>query len=284
GGDLAFRAEVQAIKFGARVTVPRQATALARENGLFAVRLDDKTTLRGRSVVVATGARYRTLGVPLEEAFTGNGVYYAATELEARRCRDAPVVVVGAGNSAGQAAMILSETARDVHLVCRGSDLAHSMSQYLVTRLEHTPNVRIHTESIVMALQGSERLEAATVVRDGAATNLPACAVFVLIGADPCTGWLRGALALDEQGFILTGRDLADAGAVAPYQTSEPGVYAVGDVRSGSVKRVASAVGEGAVVVQGVHRTLAAAREAAGRAGNGPAEPAVATGAASRGR
>ncbi|HEX5500495.1 MAG TPA: FAD-dependent oxidoreductase, partial [Thermomicrobiales bacterium] len=120
GGDLAFLAEVQAIKFGARVTVPRQATALAREDGLFAVRLDDKTTVRGRSVVIATGARYRRLGVPREEEFTGNGVYYAATELEARRCRDGAVVVVGAGNSAGQAAMFLSTTASLVHLVCRG--------------------------------------------------------------------------------------------------------------------------------------------------------------------
>ncbi|HEU5433242.1 MAG TPA: FAD-dependent oxidoreductase [Thermomicrobiales bacterium] len=281
GGDLAFRAEVQAIKFGARVTVPRQATALGREDGLFAVRLDDKTTVRGRSVVIATGARYRRLGIPQEEAFTGNGVYYAATELEARPCRDAPVIVVGAGNSAGQAAMFLSTTASEVHLVCRGPDLAHSMSQYLITRLEHTPNVRLHTETIVTALQGGERVESATIVpAQGAAESLPVCAVFVLIGADPCTEWLQGALALDDQGFILTGRDLAVAGPTAPYQTSEPGVFAIGDVRSGSVKRVASAVGEGAVVVQGVHRVLAAAHGTNGRGQTGRSEPAVATGAA----
>ncbi len=261
GGDLAFRAEVQAIKFGARVTVPRRATALARDDGLFAIRLDDKTTVRGRSVVIATGARYRTLGLPEEEAFAGNGVYYAATELEARRCRDGAVVVVGAGNSAGQAAMFLSTTASLVHLVCRGPDLAHSMSQYLITRLEHTPNVRIHTESTVTALQGGEQLTSAAIMpASGAPEALPVCGVFVLIGADPRTAWLRETLALDDQGFVLTGRDVPDgdgAGALSPYRTSQPGVFAVGDVRSGSVKRVASAVGEGSVAIPAVHRYLA---------------------------
>jgi thioredoxin reductase (NADPH) len=280
GGDLAFRAEVQAIKFGARVTVPRQATALTREAALFAVRLDDLTTVHGRSVVIATGARYRRLGVSREEDFTGNGVYYAATELEARRCGEAPAIVVGAGNSAGQAAMFLSTTASEVHLVCRGPDLAHSMSQYLITRLEHTPNVRIHTGTVVTALHGGEQLEAATIVQAGGEAIYPVSAVFVLIGADPCTGWLQGALALDDQGFILTGRDLPFPPiAAAPYQTSLPGVFAVGDVRSGSVKRVASAVGEGAVVVQAVHRTLAAARGADGAVPNGRAAT-LATGTA----
>jgi thioredoxin reductase (NADPH) len=262
GGDLAFRAEVQAIKFGARITVPRRATALAREDGLFAVRLDDKTTVRGRSVVLATGARYRTLGLPEEETFAGTGVYYAATELEARRCRDETVLVVGAGNSAGQAAMFLAAIARHVDLVCRGPDLARSMSQYLITRLEHTPNVTIRTESTVTALHGREQLTAATIAQDsGTPETLPVGAVFVLIGADPRTPWLQGTVDLDEHGFILTGLDLA-ASAPTPYQTSLPGVFAVGDVRSGSVKRVASAVGEGAVVVQAVHRHLAELRSA----------------------
>src|SRR5690606_25452457 len=130
----AFRAEVQAIKFGARVTVPRRADRLWQENGIFAIALDDGTVVRGRSVVLATGVRYRTLGLPEEEIFAGNGVYYAATDLEARRCRSGPVVVVGAGNSAGQAAMFLSATSSTVHLVCRGPDLARSMSHYLITR------------------------------------------------------------------------------------------------------------------------------------------------------
>ena len=154
GGDLAFRAEVQALKFGARVTVPRRATGLTRENGVYTVRLDDLTDLRGRSVVVATGARYRRLGLPGQEAFEGAGVYYAATDLEARRCRNVEVVVVGGGNSAGQAAMYLAATARCVHLVYRGADLGHSMSHYLVSRLEHAPNVRLHLSCQVARAAG----------------------------------------------------------------------------------------------------------------------------------
>jgi thioredoxin reductase (NADPH) len=261
GGDLAFRAEVQAIKFGARVTVPRQAVELGSEDGLFTVRLDDETIVRGRSVVLATGARYRTLGIPEEESFAGIGVYYAATELEARRCRNGPVIVVGAGNSAGQAAMFLSETSSVVHLVCRGPDLTRSMSQYLITRLEHTPNVRIHTEATVTALRGGEHVASATITHtQGGVEDVPVCGLFVLIGADPCTAWLGDMLGLDEHGFILTGQEVATEGAAAvlsPFQTSHSGIFAVGDVRSGSVKRVASAVGEGSVVVQAVHRYLA---------------------------
>lgn len=147
GGDLAFRAEVQALKFGARITLPRRATRLSGEHGLFVVRLDDKTDLLGRSVVIATGARYRRLGLPNQADFEGAGLFYAATELEARLCRDAEVVVVGGGNSAGQAAMFLANTAKCVHLVYRGPDLGGSMSHYLVSRLEHAPTVRIHTSS-----------------------------------------------------------------------------------------------------------------------------------------
>jgi thioredoxin reductase (NADPH) len=265
GGDLAFRAEVQAIKFGARITVPRQAVGLEREDGLFAVRLDDDTVVRGRCLVLATGVRYRTLGLPEEEMFADNGVYYAATELEARRCRNGPVIVVGAGNSAGQAAMFMSATASVVHLVCRGPDLTRSMSQYLITRLEHTPNVRIHTHCTVTALQREEHMVSATITHvQGGVEELPVRGLFVLIGADPCTQWLGDMVGLDEQGFILTGQDAATAGAatvLSPFQTSHPGIFAVGDVRSGSVKRVASAVGEGSVVVQAVHRYLAGVRD-----------------------
>jgi thioredoxin reductase (NADPH) len=264
GGDLAFRAEVQAIKFGARVTVPRQAMSLARGNGLFAVRLDDGTILRGRSVVIATGVRYRDLGVPDEATFAGRGVHYAATELEARLCRNREVVVVGAGNSAGQAAMFLAGTARTVHLVCRGPDLGRTMSQYLITRLEHTANVRIRTGCVVTAFRGRESVESVTIANaQGGTEEIPGRAVFVMIGADPHTDWLRGTVELDQRGFVLTGTALAAGGAPAvasPFQTSEPGIFAVGDVRSGSVKRVASAVGEGAVVVLAVHGYLAATR------------------------
>ncbi len=258
GGELAFRAEVQALKFGARVTLPREATSLRRENGHFVVRLDDLTELLGRSVVIATGARYRRLGLPDQELFEGAGIYYAATELEARRCRDAETVVVGGGNSAGQAAMYLAGEARCVHLVYRGPELGRSMSQYLLSRLEHAPNIRIHTNAEILSLAGDERLQTVTVeTRDGAEETIAAGAVFVMIGADPCTDWLRGAVELDERAYVRTGLAWDDFGTQSPYQTSMPGVFAVGDVRDSSVKRVASAVGEGSVVVQAVHQYLA---------------------------
>jgi thioredoxin reductase (NADPH) len=260
GGELAFRAEVQAIKFGARVTVPRRATALTQEDGFYVVRLDDKTDLRGRSIVIATGARYRRLGLPRQEEFEGAGIYYAATEVEARLCRKADVVVVGSGNSAGQAAMFLAETSRSVRLLVRGPDLSHSMSQYLISRLEHAPNVRIQVNSQITCLHGDAHLDAVQIVsRDRGSETFPVRAVFVMIGSDPCTDWLRGTTALDDRNFVLTGQGTAaDDGdrAPSPYLTNLPGVFAVGDVRSGSVKRVASAVGEGSVVVQAVHRYL----------------------------
>ncbi len=265
GGDLAFKAEVQALKFGARITVPRQATGLRQEGDIFHIELDHLKPLRARSVIVATGARYRRLNLPNEEQFTSAGIYYAATELEARLCRKTEVVVVGGGNSAGQAAMFLAGSAAQVHLVCRGPDLERGMSHYLVTRLEHAPNVRIHLNGEVTALHGGKRLEGATVhTRDGKQCDVVTNAVFVMIGADPCTDWLRGAVTLDSRGFVVTGmmNGAAEPGEamVAPFQTSVPGVFAVGDVRSGSVKRVASAVGEGSVVVQAVHRYLASRR------------------------
>jgi thioredoxin reductase (NADPH) len=262
GGELAFRAEVQAIKFGARVTVPRRATALIQDDGLYVVRLDDKTDLRGRSVIIATGARYRRLGLPRQEEFEGAGIYYAATEVEARLCRKADVVVVGSGNSAGQAAMFLAETSRSVRLLVRGPDLAHSMSHYLISRLEHASNVRIQINSQITRLHGEAHLDAVQIAsRDGGSETLPVRAIFVMIGTDPCTDWLHGTTALDDRGFVLTGQDAAadgGDGAPATYLTNLPGVFAVGDVRSGSVKRVASAVGEGSVVVQAVHRYLEA--------------------------
>lgn len=259
GGELAFRAEVQALKFGARVAVPREATALRRENGHFVVRLDDKTELRGRSVVIATGARYRRLGLPEQDRYEGSGIYYAATELEARRCRGREVIVVGGGNSAGQAAMFLAEGARCVRLVYRGPALGRSMSQYLLSRLEHAPTVKIQTNCDVLELHGEERLEAVTIgSRDSEPETIPVAAIFVMIGADPCTDWLHGVVELDERGFVRTGMDWGDAGPRSPYQTSVRGVFAVGDVRDASVKRVASAVGEGSVVVQAVHQYLAA--------------------------
>ena len=267
GADLAFRAELQAIKFGVRVALPRQAQKLQRSTqpGYYEVTLDNGTTLLGRSVVIATGARYRRLGVPDEERFQGAGLYYAATELEARTCRDQEVVVVGGGNSAGQAAMFLAARASCVRLVHRGGDLSDSMSQYLVDRLRHAANVSIETSSEVIELAGDERLRSLR-IRDaeGRVAERSVGGLFVMIGADPCTGWVREAVRLDDRGFILTGEDCG-ADAAVPFnvfQTNLPGVFAVGDVRSGSVKRVASAVGEGSVVVQAIHARLASLRAA----------------------
>lgn len=255
---MAFRGEVQALKFGARVTVPRRAMALVPEDGAYLVRLDDGGALRGRSVIIATGARYRRLGLANEAAYEGLGIYYAATDLEARACRDGEVVVVGAGNSAGQAAMFLARSARRVHLFVRGADVARTMSRYLVARLEYAPTVRIWTETQVREVRGNGRLSSLVCSHPGGEEEIPCRAIFVMIGADPCTDWLREVVALDDRGFVVTGQTgINQQGVVSPYQTNLPGVFAVGDVRSGSVKRVASAVGEGSVVVQAVHGYLA---------------------------
>lgn len=260
GGDLAFRAEVQALKFGARITVPNHAVALRRNGDFIAVDLEDGQSLCGRSVVLATGARYRTLGLRREDEL--GGIYYAATELEARLCGESTVVVVGGGNSAGEAAMFLAERCPRVYLVHRRDELASGMSSYLVTRLETTSNVTLRLDCTVVALDGEGALGALTIQNQaGDQEQIAAEGLFVMIGAVPATDWLRGAVALDERGFVLTGPDLprvAEGQPRAGFATSEPGVYAVGDVRSGSVKRVASAVGEGSVVVQQVHQYLAA--------------------------
>ena len=270
GADLAFRAELQAIKFGARVALPRRAQKLQRStrSGYYEVTLDDGTSLLGRAVVIATGARYRKLGVPDEERFQGAGLYYAATELEARTCKDQEVVVVGGGNSAGQAAMFLASRASCVRLVHRGRDLANSMSQYLIERLRHAANVRIETASQVIELAGDEHLRSIKILDgEGHVAERTVGGLFIMIGADPCTGWLKDAVRLDDRGFILTGEDCG-ADAAVPFnvfQTNLPGVFAVGDVRSGSVKRVASAVGEGSVVVQAIHARLASLRQAEAR-------------------
>jgi len=268
GADLAFRAELQAIKFGARVAVPRRAQKLQPSAipGFYEVTLDDSTHLVGRAVVIATGARYRMLEVPEEERFQGAGLYYAATELEARTCKGQEVVVVGGGNSAGQAAMFLASRASCVHLVARGRDLSDSMSQYLVERLRRATNVKIETRSQVVELSGDDRLRTIKIRDDeGRVVERSVGGLFIMIGADPCTGWVKDVVRLDDRGFVLTGNDADASASRTHFETSLPGVFAVGDVRSGSVKRVASAVGEGSVVVQAVHARLAALRQAEAR-------------------
>jgi thioredoxin reductase (NADPH) len=254
GGELAFRGEVQAIKFGARVTVPRRATRLEERDGCFIVGMDDGGELLGRSVVIATGARYRRLGLPNQEQFEGAGIYYAATDLEARFCGGNEVVVVGGGNSAGQASMFLSRHARRVHHVYRGSGLQASMSDYLIARLQRVPNIKLWFGTNVTELFGDEALKAVTLRGpQGNKVRVQISAVFAMIGADPCTDWLPGSLERDAKGFVRTGQEV---GGSSSYETSIPGIFAVGDVRATSVKRVASAVGEGSVVVQAVHRYL----------------------------
>ena len=269
GSDLAERAAVQASRFGARSAVPETASALSFEDGHHVVELDGGERLRGRTVVVATGATYRRLGVANLAEFEGAGVYYAATQVEAQMCGGKPVVVVGGGNSAGQAAVFLAQHVSKVDLVVRGGDLAAGMSRYLVDQVEESPRIELHLHAEVRTLLGDGALEALTVEDTSAGTTqtMAVAAAFLLIGADPCTGWLGDAVVTDDDGFVVTGDELqlshldpaGDGRQRAPFplETSRPGVFAVGDVRSGSIKRVASAVGEGAMAVMLLHQYLA---------------------------
>ncbi|MGZ6867991.1 MAG: FAD-dependent oxidoreductase [Blastococcus sp.] len=265
GAELAERAVLQAEKFGARISVPVAATGLERGDACHVLRLDVGGTLLGRAVVIATGARYRRLDVPRIEEFEGTCVYYAATQAEAFLCRNDPVVVVGGGNSAGQAAVFLADNAARVRLVVREDRLSEKMSRYLADRVERHPNIDVLLGSEVRELVGDERLEEVGVEdnRTGERHSVEARDVFVFIGAEPHTGWLGGSVASDDRGYLLTGpnlrRDELPAGH-RPYllETSLPGVFAVGDVRFGSTKRIASAVGEGAMAVRLTHEHLAA--------------------------
>ncbi|APE29242.1 FAD-dependent oxidoreductase [Aurantiacibacter gangjinensis] len=248
GADLVYRGEIQALKFGTRFAMPRRVRGLEkREDGTFCATLEDGQEVCSRAVVVATGVQYRRLPLDRLEEFEGAGVYYAATDMEARFCRGGNAVVVGGGNSAGQAAMYLSRTAKHVHVIVRGDSLAGSMSEYLTSRLEHDPAITIHYETEVTELRGEGTLSGVTLTGPDGDTRLDCAAVFIMIGAAPNTGWLSGLVELDERGFVLTGDDTKDAHS--QYATSTPGIFAIGDVRSGSTKRVASAVGEGSVVI-----------------------------------
>ena len=252
GADLCWRGEVQAMKFGTRFAVPRRATALARDpDGRFRVTLDDGAQVCARAIVVATGVQYRKLPLDRLSEFEGNGIYYAATDVEARYCRNTDVVVIGGGNSAGQAAMFLSRSAHHVHVLIRGDSLSESMSSYLSSRLDADPKITLHRMTEVTALHGETALDAVT-IRDKASAQdwlLRTGAVFVMVGAAPNTGWLSGLVELDGKGFVRTGPEV---GGRSTYETSQPGIFAVGDVRSGSVKRVASGVGEGSVAISAV--------------------------------
>jgi thioredoxin reductase (NADPH) len=268
GTELAERAEVQAVKFGATTQAPAEAVALDTSGGLHVVRLRGGDTLVTRALLVATGAHCRRLPVPRLDEFEQTSVYYAATQIEAQLCVDDPVVVVGGGNSAGQAALFLADHARTVRLVVRERGLDEYMSRYLADRIERDPRIEVHLHTEVCDLVGERGLLEAVVVqdsRDGTRSTLPARELMVFIGADPCTGWLAGTVALDSGAYVCTGRSAGDGGgdrrrSPVLLETSVPGVFAAGDVRSGSTKRVASAVGEGAMAVRLVHEHLAHAR------------------------
>jgi len=264
GSELAGRAILQANKFGAHLSVPTLVNRLAFENAYTLVRLDGSETVTAKCLLIATGADYRRLGVAGADRFEGTGVYYAATLAEAHLCQGSQVVVVGGGNSAGQAAVFLSGHARSVLIVIRGDDLHKSMSSYLVQRIEQTPNIELLCNSTIRQMNGNGHLASVDIVhsKTGEARTVETPGVFSFIGADPRTSWLPQEIERDEKGFVRTGADLAHS----PYwtsgrqplllETSRPGVFAAGDVRSGSVKRVASAVGEGAMAVQFVHEHL----------------------------
>jgi thioredoxin reductase (NADPH) len=258
GTELADRAVVQARKFGAHISVAADASDLADREGHHVVDLGDGETCECRAVLIATGARYRKLDVPHLEDFEKSSIYYAATAMEARQCFGDSVAVVGGGNSAGQAALFLSRSSAQVRLIVREEELTEHMSRYLADRIERNDAITVLRHSEVRELVGDDMLEA-VVVEDrhtGERQRVDARALFVFIGADPCTGWLTGEVALDQDGYVLTG---ASAGSPRWLETSRPGVFAAGDVRSGSARRVAAAVGEGAVAVRLVHEHLRSA-------------------------
>ena len=235
---------------------------MARDDGTFCAVLDEGDEVRAGAVLVATGVQYRRLPLDRLEELEGSGVYYAATDMEARFCSRRSAVVVGGGNSAGQAAMFLSRSAEHVHLLVRGDSLGVSMSSYLRERLEADPAISIHYHSEVSALHGETVLEAIDVRGPEGEWRLVCGALFIMVGAAPNSGWLSGLVALDDGGFVLTGEAV---GAPMYAQTSHPGIWAVGDVRAGSVKRVASAVGEGSVVVSAIWNHLESRRDRAPR-------------------
>jgi thioredoxin reductase (NADPH) len=258
GQDLAQNATVQAQKFGARFAISRDVVDFEQTGNGYQLSLEGGKTIFTRSIVIATGARYRRLDVPNYRRFEFQGVHYAATAMEAARCAGKDVVVVGGGNSAGQAALHLALSANHVHLVIRGKALKATMSDYLVQRIASSSRITLHTDSEVVSLDGHSYLQTVT-WRNRETNAFQTCAaenMFVMIGALPNTAWLKGKLDLDANGFVVTGAAPGEEGG-SVFQTSCSGVYAVGDVRSGSVKRVANAVGEGSVVVSEVHRYIA---------------------------
>jgi thioredoxin reductase (NADPH) len=270
GLELTRRGVVQAEKFGAQMMVGQRVVKLECDQRPYLLALENGDILQARSIIIAAGAQYKSPKVANLKEFEGNGIYYAATFMESQLCGSDEVVVIGGGNSAGQAAIFLAETARKVYMLVRGKTLSERMSRYLTQRIVTHPVIELHLETEIVSLEGESHLERVTWVdrSSGEKTTRDIRHVFVMAGASPHSNWLRGCVALDQQGFILTGRDLDPTLASAPrewplarppqmLETSLPAVFAVGDIRSGNVKRVASAVGEGAISIHLVHRTLA---------------------------
>ena len=268
GQALAGRAYTQARKFGAQVIIATGAKRLVCDRKPYAIEMDDNMRVPARTIIIATGAEYRVPTIENLSEFKGVGVYYGATFMEAQLCRGEEVVVMGGGNSAGQAAVFLAQTAKRVHMLVRGSGLAESMSRYLIRRIEQNPAIVLRTNTEIVALEGSSHLERVRWRNDqtGSIETHDIRHVFVMTGAVPSTDWLVGCVALDAKGFIKTGPDLSQDDLAAaswplatpPHllETSLPGVFAVGDVRGGNTKRVASAVGEGSIAISFVHQVL----------------------------
>jgi thioredoxin reductase (NADPH) len=268
GLALAARARVQAQKFGAEIRTAYTALRLRCDERPYAVELGPGHTVRARSIIIATGAEYRQLALDDAPRFLGMGIYYAATATEVRRCESQDVIVVGGGNSAGQAAVYLAGKCRHVHLLVRAKGLADSMSNYLIRRIVDSANITLHANTEITSLQGEVQLE--RVIWETRPDKSPETHgighVFLMTGAVPSTRWLQGCVALNDKGFVRTGSDLAAADFAPgktfsahlpqPFETNWPGIFAVGDVRCGSVKRVAAAVGEGSACVQQVHQAL----------------------------
>ena len=268
GQALAGRAYTQAQKFGAHVVIARGAKQLACDHKPYAIEIDDNLRVPARTIIIATGAAYRKPSLDNLSQFEGAGVYYGATFMEAQLCRGEEVVVVGGGNSAGQAAVFLAQTAKRVHMAVRSNGLAESMSRYLIRRIEQNPAIVLRINTEIVALEGSDHLEKVSWrdARTGDIENHDIRHIFLMTGAVPSTQWLDGCVALDPKGFIKTGPELSQDDLVAAHwplgrpphllETSLPGVFAVGDVRCGNIKRVASAVGEGSIAISFVHKTL----------------------------
>jgi thioredoxin reductase (NADPH) len=267
GLALAARALVQAQKFGAEIRTAYPVMSLKCDKRPYAIEFANGHAARARSVIIATGAEYRQLSLDNASRFLGTGIYYAATSTEARRCGPGEAIVVGGGNSAGQAAVFLAGSSRMVHLLVRSARLGDTMSQYLIRRIQEMPNITLHVRTEITALEGQDQLSRVTWKTVGKEAETHDIGhVFLMMGALPCTAWLNSCIALNEKGFVRTGADLhgvdlspgdwPNARQPLFFESSIPGIFAVGDVRCGSVKRVAAAVGEGSACIQQVHRVL----------------------------